>query len=240
MSGNALNNSAPIFDVDNLRLDGNTLSSTDTNGDIILAPDGTGDLSFNSAYTLPTADGAAGQVLSTDGLGGVSFSAPSAGAYTLIASGTGTGANEDVSLGAVYPMLMINISNFSGDISNSDLIVQFSDDDGVTIPTTGYQSGQTGNSWNSATIANVNSTAHINLIRRASGGKGSGTFFLTNGTFGSGNIPTLVGQGFQINYHSSSYGIYNVSGYGINFLRFSTRLGTIVTLSYAIYSIATS
>jgi hypothetical protein len=33
---------APIFNVDNLRLDGNTLSSTDTNGNITLAPNGSG------------------------------------------------------------------------------------------------------------------------------------------------------------------------------------------------------
>lgn len=33
---------APIFNVDNLRLDGNTLSSTNTNGNITLAPNGTG------------------------------------------------------------------------------------------------------------------------------------------------------------------------------------------------------
>ena len=33
---------APIFNVDNLRLDGNTISSTDTNGNITLAPNGSG------------------------------------------------------------------------------------------------------------------------------------------------------------------------------------------------------
>lgn len=33
---------APIFNVDNLRLDGNTLSSTNTNGNITLAPNGSG------------------------------------------------------------------------------------------------------------------------------------------------------------------------------------------------------
>jgi hypothetical protein len=37
-----LGNYATIFNVDNLRLDGNTLSSTDTNGNITLAPNGSG------------------------------------------------------------------------------------------------------------------------------------------------------------------------------------------------------
>jgi len=39
------------LNIDNLRLDGNTLSSTDTNGNIILAPNGTGDIVFNSIAT---------------------------------------------------------------------------------------------------------------------------------------------------------------------------------------------
>lgn len=42
MTQNALNNTASVFDVDNLNLDGNTISSTDTNGNIIIDPDGTG------------------------------------------------------------------------------------------------------------------------------------------------------------------------------------------------------
>jgi hypothetical protein len=33
---------APVFNVDNLKLDGNTISSTNTNGNITLAPNGTG------------------------------------------------------------------------------------------------------------------------------------------------------------------------------------------------------
>jgi hypothetical protein len=39
---NALNNSATEFQVDNLNLDGNTISSTNTDGNIALSPDGAG------------------------------------------------------------------------------------------------------------------------------------------------------------------------------------------------------
>lgn len=42
MTQNALNNEASIFTVDNLQLDNNSLISLDTNGDIILGPNGTG------------------------------------------------------------------------------------------------------------------------------------------------------------------------------------------------------
>jgi len=38
--------------VDNLRLDGNTLSSTDTNGNVIIDPDGTGEIQLGSAVVI--------------------------------------------------------------------------------------------------------------------------------------------------------------------------------------------
>lgn len=43
------------LNVDNLRLDGNTLSSTDTNGNIVLDPDGTGDVRAVGALRSDTA-----------------------------------------------------------------------------------------------------------------------------------------------------------------------------------------
>jgi hypothetical protein len=43
------------LNADNLRLDGNTLSSTDANGNIVLAPNGTGIVSLASAF-VPSAD----------------------------------------------------------------------------------------------------------------------------------------------------------------------------------------
>lgn len=59
--------------VDNLDLNGNTLSTTNTNGDLVLSPNGTGKVSIASAYTLPRVDGTAGQALITNGAGAVTF-----------------------------------------------------------------------------------------------------------------------------------------------------------------------
>jgi hypothetical protein len=42
MTQNAINNTASILAVDNLTLDGNTISTTDTDGDLVITPDGTG------------------------------------------------------------------------------------------------------------------------------------------------------------------------------------------------------
>ena len=40
------------FAVDNLKMDGNTLSSTDTNGDIVLDPNGTGSVDLDGAELI--------------------------------------------------------------------------------------------------------------------------------------------------------------------------------------------
>lgn len=85
------NSKIDILNVDNLTLDGNTLSSTSANGDIILAPNGTGTVSINSQYSLPTADGTNGQFLKTDGSGNLTFAAVPSGSFDLAGdSGTDT------------------------------------------------------------------------------------------------------------------------------------------------------
>ena len=53
-----------------------TIRSPGSNADILLDPQGTGAVNINSAYTLPTADGSADQVLRTDGSGTVTFGEP--------------------------------------------------------------------------------------------------------------------------------------------------------------------
>jgi len=44
------------LDVDNIRVDGNTISSTDTNGNVVLAPDGDGTVSVTAAPIVPSTD----------------------------------------------------------------------------------------------------------------------------------------------------------------------------------------
>jgi hypothetical protein len=64
--------------VDNIDINGNTISATDTNGNLVLKSNGSGRVSINGNYSLPNADGTAGQILVTDGAGSVTFqSAPS-------------------------------------------------------------------------------------------------------------------------------------------------------------------
>jgi len=74
----ALKLSSGAAQVDNLKFDGNTISSEDTNGNITLSPNGSGEvvvsnLNVNNAFTLPTSDGTVEQVLQTDGNGAISW-----------------------------------------------------------------------------------------------------------------------------------------------------------------------
>jgi len=60
------------FLVDNLQFDGNAITSTDTNGNITITPNGTGDLVLDG-LNWPQADGSTGQYLKTNGSGQLSW-----------------------------------------------------------------------------------------------------------------------------------------------------------------------
>jgi hypothetical protein len=75
------------FLVDNLKLDGATLSTTSTNTNLVLAPNGNGLVSIANAWTLPRTDGSAGYILTTNGSGAASWAAPSASSFTIDGDG---------------------------------------------------------------------------------------------------------------------------------------------------------
>jgi hypothetical protein len=78
--------------VDNLSLNGNTISTTDTNGNLTLTPNGTGKVSIAGAYTLPRIDGTAGYVLTTDGSGTVSWQGSGLPTFTVTTATAGVSA----------------------------------------------------------------------------------------------------------------------------------------------------
>lgn len=88
--------SSPTFaglDVDNININGNTISSTDAAGDINLTPDTTGDLVLDG-QKWPQADGSASTLLTTDGAGQLSWTTATfpgtAGATGTILRSNGT------------------------------------------------------------------------------------------------------------------------------------------------------
>jgi hypothetical protein len=74
---------ATQLDVDNLRLNGNTVSATDTNGHLNLVANGTGKVKIGAAaLEMPNSDGSSGQLLSTNGSGVLTFTASATGGFT--------------------------------------------------------------------------------------------------------------------------------------------------------------
>ena len=80
--------------VDDIQINNATISTTKTNENLILSPNGTGKVSIASAYTLPRTDGTAGQALVTNGNGTVSFQTVS----TTLTVAADTGTADAVSL----------------------------------------------------------------------------------------------------------------------------------------------
>ena len=95
-------NGLTSLDVDNSTIDGNVISSTDTNGNITLTPNGSGKVVLDG-LTYPASDGTNGQVIVTNGSGVLSFSSAGGGTtvnrfkYTATAGQTAFTGNDDAS-----------------------------------------------------------------------------------------------------------------------------------------------
>jgi len=74
----------------NIKASANAIISTDTNGNLALTPDGTGDLVLDGV-NWPQADGTANQILSTDGAGQLSYVSAFAENIDLSYTTDGTG-----------------------------------------------------------------------------------------------------------------------------------------------------
>ncbi len=75
MTQNSINNSASDLTVDNLFLDGNTISTLDTNGNLILSPNGTGAVTIdNISLTATTISSTSGDlVIESDATNDIQF-----------------------------------------------------------------------------------------------------------------------------------------------------------------------
>lgn len=67
----------------NVQISANAIISTDTDGNLALTPDGTGDLVLDG-LNWPQADGAANQIIETDGAGQLSFVTPASSTSTKV------------------------------------------------------------------------------------------------------------------------------------------------------------
>jgi hypothetical protein len=169
---------ATIINVDNLRLDGNTISSTDTNGNVVIAPNGTGDVQLD-ADTVRVGDSGAAVTLTSNGAGALTVTTGGAADLTL-STNSGTTSGTVVIANGVNGNITLTPDG-TGDVILSADRVQMGDsntDTTLTTNGTGSLNLTTNNGSNSGTI------------QIAQGVNGNITL-TPNGT-GSVSVPKLV------------------------------------------------
>ena len=143
---------ATIINVDNLRLDGNTISSTDTNGNVVIAPNGTGDVQLD-ADTVRVGDSAAAATLTSNGAGALTVTTGGAANLTLSTNG-GTTSGTVVIANGVNGNITLTPDG-TGDVILSADRVQMGDsntDTTLTTNGTGSLNLTTNDGTNSGTI----------------------------------------------------------------------------------------
>jgi hypothetical protein len=88
------NSKIDVLNVDNLTLNGNAITSTDSNGNITITPNGSGKVILDG-LSHPTSDGSAGQFLKTDGAGNLAFST----VVSTLSIAADTGSSDTVNTG---------------------------------------------------------------------------------------------------------------------------------------------
>jgi len=107
------------WNVDNLRLDGNTVSSTNSNGDVVIDPNGTGDLTLTggTSQTFNINDGSTNRFVVDTTNGSTTITQGSLSSDNPILNATGTWNNSGIDFNAIK----VNITNTQS-TSNSKLI----------------------------------------------------------------------------------------------------------------------
>ena len=111
------NNKIDVLNVDNLRLDANSLTSTDTNGDVTIDPNGTG----NSNLTGPVVQTGGDVQMTTPSGGSISLSATATGTISLIGGVSINGALAQTGNSSVTGILDVDNIRIDGNtISSTD------------------------------------------------------------------------------------------------------------------------
>jgi hypothetical protein len=151
---------APVFNVDNLKLDGNTISSTDTNGNITLAPNGTGRVEVSG--TSSNAGGINLYENTDNGTNKALLTAPAA----LAADITVTSPSQTSSLGYLnIPPVGTKTGSYTLATTDVGEYVQVGSGGSITIPDATFAEGDAvsifNNTASDVTITCTITTAYI-------------------------------------------------------------------------------
>ncbi len=94
---NSLGYADTLKTLGDILVNGSTISAP-SNGDLTLATSGSGKVNISNAYTLPSVDGSANQVLQTNGSGVLSFGTVSVGDFAFVGSTISSPSNADITL----------------------------------------------------------------------------------------------------------------------------------------------
>ena len=117
----------------NLQLNGNTLSSTDTNGNVTINPNGTGTISIYGLFTLPRSAGTDKYVLTSDGAGGTSWAQPVSTLSFSNGSSTST-----VNL-LTQTFTLVGGTGITTSVSGQSVTIDIDTGEGGLVTTTGTQ-----------------------------------------------------------------------------------------------------
>ena len=180
------NNKIDQLNVDNISINGNVISSTDTNGNVNVTPNGAGYVVLDG-LNYPRADGSANQFLQTDGSGNLSF----ATVISSLSIGADTGSNDSVNTGEVI--------NFAGGTGVATTVT----DNTITIAI-----GQAVATTSNVQFANTTITGNLTVQGTTTTVNSSVTVLddpiITLGTSGSSSSDDNKDRGVEFRYNDGS------------------------------------